>query len=194
MISRKCFLSILMSNSERKCDKVCCYHVSLLKMTTKLTTIIELEPKSDGKTTQEPAENGSKPGQWLDIFNKLADLINQDESRGQKVVNLQDLKKYMRQVSSYQIEYDTGMAKDQLLCLVNKLKRADKNQDGTITLQEWEDWVHRTKSGPKILMIKNDKLNKVLNVVGYAPTWTCKPPTIFIILMSFLQVLFYLLQ
>ena len=160
-------------------------------MTTKLTTIIELEPTSDdGKK----AEKGSKPaGQWLAIFNQLADLINQDESRGQKVVNLQDLKNYMRQVSAYQIEYDTGMAKDQLLCLVNKLKKADKNQDGTITFPEWEDWVQRTQAGPKIL-IKNDKVNKVLNVVGYAPIWTCRPPTIFIALMSFLQVLFYLLQ
>ena len=54
------------------------------------------------------------------------------------------------------------MAKDQLLCLVNKLKKADKNQDGTITLPEWEDWVQRTQAGPKIL-IKNDKVNKVLN-------------------------------
>ena len=59
-------------------------------MTTKLTTIIELEPTSDdGKK----AEKGST-GQWLAIFNQLADLINQDESRGQKVVNLQDLKNY----------------------------------------------------------------------------------------------------
>ncbi len=85
------------------------------------------------------------------------------------------------------------MSKDQLLSLTNKLKKADKNQDGSITLHEWEDWVQATQSKPT-KKIKNDKLNKAMNLVAYSPTWTCTPPTIFIILMSFLQVLFYLLQ
>lgn len=79
-------------------------------MATKRTTIIELEPTSDGKKAPimeniclEPIDADVKPSQWLGIFNKLASLINQDESRGEKVVHLKDLKKYMRWTSSYQI-------------------------------------------------------------------------------------------
>ena len=155
-------------------------------MSFKHTRIIELEPTNNEKKVQEPSK-------WLEVFNKLAELIDQDESRGQKVVNLKDLKEYMSQVSAFQIEYDTGIPKDQLVLLANKLKKADKNQDGTICLAEWEDWVHRIQGGPKTL-VDNDHLNTLLNVIGYAPRWTCRPPTLFIILMSCLQVIFYLLQ
>ena len=77
-------------------------------MDTKRTTIIELEPTIDGKKASSfeniCLEDGDvKPSQWLGIFHKLANLINQDENRGEKVVHLKDLKNYVRSTSSYQI-------------------------------------------------------------------------------------------
>ena len=155
-------------------------------MTPNVTTIIELEHTNDGK-------NFVKTSKWSEVFNKLADLIDQDGNRGEKVINLKHLKHYLTLVSSFQIEYDTGIAKDELLLLTNQLKKADKNQDGSICLQEWEDWVNQIQGGTRTI-VENGHLNKLLNVLAYAPRWTCRPPTVFIILMSFLQVLFYLLQ
>ena len=77
-------------------------------MATKRTTIIELEPTIDGKKASSfeniCLEDGDvKPSHWLGIFHKLANLTNQDENRGEKVVHLKDLKNYVRSTSSYQI-------------------------------------------------------------------------------------------
>ena len=150
-------------------------------MTTTKSSEIEMEVKSD-------IENQANQSKWLEIFVKLSSC---NSGKHGTSVNLKELQTYLKTESAFNIEHDMGISKSQLLYLISKLKKADKNQDQIVTLVEFEDWLQRNQTGP---IIRNPLIEKAVGVVAFAPSWSCKPPTLFIILISFIQVVFYLLQ
>ena len=150
-------------------------------MTTTKSSEIEMEVKSD-------IENQANQSKWLEIFVKLSSC---NSGKHGTSVNLKELQTYLKTESAFNIEHDMGISKSQLLYLISKLKKADKNQDQIVTLVEFEDWLQRNQTGP---IIRNPTIKKAVGVVAFAPSWSCKPPTLFIILISFIQVVFYLLQ
>lgn len=70
--------------------------------------------------------------------------------------------------------------------------KGDKNKDGKISLEEWEDWI-QSKSGKEFLS-RHKYADGFMRVMAYSPQYNCRPPTLFILTMSILQVLFYLLR
>ena len=133
-------------------------------------------------------ENQTNQRKWLEIFAKLSSCNSGNQGTS---VNLKELQNYLRNETAFNIEHDMGIPKNQLMYLVSKLKKADKNQDQMVTLVEFEDWLQRNQQG---LIIRNEMVKKAVSVVAFAPTCTCKPPTLFIILISFVQVICFLLQ
>ena len=88
------------------------------------------------------------------------------------------------------MEYDTGLARHELLYLASQLNKADKNRDGKIVLEEWENWIQVKGKRP----FQNKKaMGGMMQVLAYSPTYSCNPPTLFIIIITLLEVLFYLL-
>ena len=71
-------------------------------------------------------------------------------------------------------------------------KKADKNSDGYLTLKEWEEFLKFKSSFNH--QPKSKVMGGVMGVVALSPTYTCSPPTLFIIGISALQLLFYLLR
>ena len=130
---------------------------------------------------------------WQAVFRKLAP--NSDEEIGFQTsdkIKLEDLQKYLRGEKSYTLEYDTGLPRHQLEYMLSKFKKADKNSDGYLTLKEWQEFLKcksKFNNQPK-----NKVMGGVMGVVALSPTYTCSPPTLFIIGISALQVLFYLLS
>ena len=92
------------------------------------------------------------------------------------------------------MEEKYGTPKAKLQWMVNKFKttNADKNQDGKIDLQEWNDFFDKEFYQP---FDPKSNINAVATVLGGAPEdWTCTPPTLFIPTITFLQVVFFLLS
>lgn len=131
------------------------------------------------------------------VFKTLSNIENGEEKEemvpSTNAILVQDLKDYLRQESSYQLELETGLPRHKLLYLVKEIENyADKNHDGKVTLKEWQDWIqHRVKT--KRATGKGKKFNQVMQVLAYSPTYTCSPPTLFILIITCVQVLFYLL-
>ena len=92
-----------------------------------------------------------------------------------------------------QLEEKTGLPRHRLAYMASQLKsKADKNKDGKISLDEWEEWV-ASKSGKEFLAGKK-YAGGFMRVVAYSPTYSCSPPKLFIAVISILQVLFYILR
>ena len=91
-----------------------------------------------------------------------------------------------------QLEKNTGIPKRKLILLVKQLEDyADKNRDGKITLKEWEAYLKSKQGGN---FFKNNKIvHGIAQIVSYAPTVHCCPPPLFIILITCLQIVFYVL-
>jgi hypothetical protein len=79
-----------------------------------------------------------------------------------------------------------------LVHLASQLKTvADANRDGKISRHEWETWVD--KKGKEFLG-QSKAAGGFLRVIAYSPTYSCNPPTIFLGLITALQIIFYLLR
>ena len=77
--------------------------------------------------------------------------------------------------------------------MASQLKsKADKNNDGKISLEEWEEWI-ASKSG-KDFLANRKYAGGILRVVAYSPTYSCSPPKMFIVAISIIQVVFYVLR
>ena len=84
-----------------------------------------------------------------------------------------------------------GFPKKELIYLINQFKhKADKNKDGKIDAEEWTDWLDKHTKQP---LENHHKAGAIAQVFAYSERWTCSPPTVFILSITFLQVLFYLL-
>ena len=88
----------------------------------------------------------------------------------------------------FQIEYDLGLTKDDINHLISTLEKSSK----IVTLTQWTDKIYRKRTDFKL--IKNDKVRKAANVLLYSPTWKLRPPPMFMIIVTFLQVLSFILQ
>lgn len=161
-------------------------------------TNMELVPKQDFSNAPQNAFEK----RWNAVFLKLSNIRKKGEDEemiigdgsGSTSIHVQDLKDYLRTESSYQLELDTGLPRHKLLYLAKEVESyADKNRDGKVTLKEWQEWIqNRVKSKRETGKVK--KLNQFMQVMAYSPTYTCSPPTLFILSMTCLQVLFYLLR
>ena len=95
-------------------------------------------------------------------------------------------------VDPLQLELRTGLPRYRLVHLATQLKDvADANRDGKISRTEWEGWVG--KSGRDFLG-KSKAAGGFVRVVAYSPTYSCSPPTVFIGLITILQIVLYLLR
>ena len=94
-----------------------------------------------------------------------------------------------------------GLPRHQILALASKYeteilkheKEIDLNKDGRVKREEWSQWVSansRSKNLPK-----NTILEGVFQVLIYQPSTTFEwcPPPLFILGISFIQILLYLL-
>ena len=91
------------------------------------------------------------------------------------------------------MEERTGLPRYRLAYMATQLKtKADKNKDGKISLDEWEDWIS-SKSGKEFVSGKK-YAGGFMMVVAYSPLYSCSPPKLFIAAISILQVLFYILR
>ena len=91
------------------------------------------------------------------------------------------------------LEEQTGLPRHQLAYMASSLARkGDKNKDGKISLEEWEDWI-QSKSGKEFLA-RHKYADGFMRVMAYSPAYSCYPPTFFILSISILQVVFYLLR
>ena len=93
----------------------------------------------------------------------------------------------------------TGLPRSRSEYLTKQLKTvADTNQDGKISRNEWQDWVDKcikktTKDAPGSGVFSK-AMGGFMRVVAYAPTYSCCPPPLFVISITLLQVMFYLLR
>ena len=86
----------------------------------------------------------------------------------------------------------TGLPRYRLLDLVNhQLNDADKNHDGKISVDEWEKFI-QSKRG--LLFQRNSNLRGALQVVAYSPTYSCCPPPLFILTITALQIIAYVIR
>ena len=93
-------------------------------------------------------------------------------------------------LSQFQLELDTGLPRHQLLYLASILERKiDIDKNGKVTRNEWEQWIS-AQSKPKT---NNKAIGGVMQVVAYSPTFSCCPPPLFIIGISCIEILLYLL-
>ena len=90
------------------------------------------------------------------------------------------------------MEVKYGIPKSQLQWIVSQFKTstADKNKDGKIDLQEWNEFVDNQIKQP---LENHPKANAVAQVFAYSENWTCSPPTLFIPTITFLQFIFHVL-
>ena len=70
--------------------------------------------------------------------------------------------------------------------------KGDKNRDGKISLEEWEEWI-QSKSGKEFLA-RHRYADGFMRVMAYSPAYSCTPPKLFILSISILQIIFYILR
>jgi len=106
-------------------------------------------------------------------------------------MDITKLEKEVHDGKSYDLEVKYGFPKKELIYLINQFKKkADKNKDGKIDEEEWTDWLDKHTKQP---LENHHKAGAIAQVFAYSERWTCSPPTVFILSITFLQVLFYLL-
>ena len=90
------------------------------------------------------------------------------------------------------MEEKYGIPKSQLQWMVVQFKtsNADKNKDGKICPDEFNEFVDYQIKQP---LENHPKYNAVAQVFAYSEKWTCSPPTLFILTITFLQFLFHVL-
>lgn len=159
---------------------------------------LELQPVTKTKVSRTTSSRSEK--RWIKVFNSLAGIQDGDEAEigltsGSKgAIDLKKLKEYLQSESSKKLAEDTGLPKHQLVYLVGILeKKIDVNKDGKVTRKEWEQWIS-AHSKPK-LNPKNKTLGGVVQTVFYqpSPTFQWCPPPVFIITISCIEILLYLL-
>ena len=172
---------------------------------------MELRPTNKSTPKFQSGQTAQK--RWTLVFKALAKLNEEEEiglnsALANASISLKDLKSYLQSESSYkvkvvctyfgrhltqsffQLERDTGFARHQLVYLASQLANyADKNKDGKISLKEWQEWLD-SKKRP---FAKSRAMGGFMQVVAYSPTYSCCPPTVFILGITFLIVLFYVL-
>ena len=93
----------------------------------------------------------------------------------------------------FQLEEQTGLPRHQLAYMASSLKsKGDKNRDGKISLEEWEEWI-QSKSGKEFLA-RHKYADGFMRVMAYSPAYSCTPPKLFILSISILQIIFYILR
>ena len=132
-----------------------------------------------------------------DVFHKLAeadgDEVDTARTGGVPTIHIRGLKKYLKGTTSLQLELDMGLPRYKLMHLIKTLPKSDKDKDGLIDKQEWRR--HVTKF-VKSMTFGSEALSVggALKVFLYSPTCSCNPPTLFIILITALQIVFYFMS
>ena len=80
-----------------------------------------------------------------------------------------------------------GYPKAQLLKCISQLKKYDKDKDGKISSEEWNDFVNGKL---KTNFVEKYQWTQII-IPGY---YTLDPPPVFIPAICLLQILFYLLR
>ncbi len=68
--------------------------------------------------------------------------------------------------------------------------KADLNGDGRIVLGEWKRYLQRF--GRDVL--DSGVTGGVLRVIAYAPTYSCSPPTVFLLTITVAQIVCFVLR
>ncbi len=76
------------------------------------------------------------------------------------------------------MEKETSLPRYRLLHLVNNLDKADLDSDGRIDEAEWERHVRQYGSE----FMNTSVMGKALRVIAYSPSYSCHPPTLFLLL------------
>ena len=71
-------------------------------------------------------------------------------------------------------------------------RKGDKNKDGKICLEEWEDWI-QSKSGKEFLA-RHKYADGFMRIMAYSPSYSCYPPKLFILTISIIQTVIYLVR
>lgn len=148
---------------------------------------------SPSQLEMEPLRNnGKKDNKWSHIFHELSKLEDGNDEEEDPYINLSILKRFIEGESSFKLELKTGLPRHRLIYLTSQLKTyADANHDGKISSTEWKQWVDKSDEQ----LLGNTKIaGGFLRVLLYSPTYSCVPPTIFILSITLLQVMFYLLS
>lgn len=129
---------------------------------------------------------------WQRVFSKLSALDKSSESRNSsdQGIHLAKLKEWILAQKSFELEKQTGLPRRRLLFILSNIKKADLNQDGWICEYEWETFI---QSGQRDLLGGGAAAN-VARVLMYAPTFSCNPPTMFLLLISLIQIVCFALS
>ncbi len=89
-----------------------------------------------------------------------------------------------------QLEQKTGLPRSRLLYIADKAEKADLNGDGRIVLSEWRQYLNR---------FGRDFLDRgvtagVLRVLAYSPSYSCHPPTVFLLTMTAAQIVVFIMS
>ena len=92
-----------------------------------------------------------------------------------------------------QLEEETGLPRHQLAYMATSLARkGDKNKDGKISLEEWEEWI-QSKSGKEFLA-RHKYADGFMRIMAYSPSYSCTPPKLFVLTISIVQTAIYLVR
>jgi len=145
--------------------------------------IPQIRPKS---ASQRRASNRKS---WRMTFSSD---FNRLLSPGETELDIEILEKDVNSHKSYDLEVKYGIPKSQMQFIVKQFKtsNADKNKDGKIDLEEWNEFIDNQIKQP---LENHPKANAVAQVFAYSEKWTCTPPKLFIPTITFLQFLFHVL-
>ncbi|XP_059085995.1 protein rhomboid-like [Tigriopus californicus] len=123
---------------------------------------------------------------WQEVFSKLSYASHSPENQNlnPNSIDLKKLEGYLRGASSFSLEQKTGLPRRKLLFILRNIKKADLNQDGLICEMEWETFVQNGKGA----FFGGGGMANVARVFMYAPTFSCKPPTMFLLIISLIQI------
>eukprot|EP00095_Tigriopus_kingsejongensis_P010040 snap_masked-scaffold231_size243715-processed-gene-1.20 protein:Tk10040 transcript:snap_masked-scaffold231_size243715-processed-gene-1.20-mRNA-1 annotation:"rhomboid-related protein 3" len=131
---------------------------------------------------------------WSEVFAKLSKLDNAGPYEcfmAHDSIHIKSLKNFIRHQSSLELEKQTGLPRRRLMYIMGHIKKMDINNDGRISKSEWEVFVKKERGSKLGGKGWTGTLSRVLL---YAPTYSCSPPTLFLVVMTLIQIACYILS
>lgn len=151
---------------------------------------LEMQPLQHGQGQDQSA----KRHYWDRVFQTLAeadgDEVDHAKIGGVPTIHIRNLKAFLKNEKSLKLELETSLPRYQLMHLVKTLPKSDANKDGLIDEHEWRQHVNKYSRE----FMDSGVAGGALRVVLYTPTFSCNPPTLFLILITALQIVFYFMS
>ena len=127
--------------------------------------------------------------EWGQLFE---DVLQEDniDSRGlletsPRVIEMEALENLLLKKNPVEIEIQYGIRKSHINTALASLRKIDKNKNGLIEKEEWDEFYQKNFKDSK-------RLTPIFQYLLYQPIYSCSPPAIVIIIMSIIQIGFFI--